>query len=1098
MTNNKDLIKDWSMQNIDPMVDEFYEKLYKDSTLNVMSRGSKTTYRLNPCPICGHNDCATVYTGEGSGVFCFSNLDGEKCTFVGNHVSAYLSYCKAKDISFSKGYRHIHEIVGERVPTEREYAAQYSLDDRVEKIRRLALTMFKEELESNEIKYLSIKDNEKYTPMEYLTEYRKVGKAIIDEYNLGFTGNLNKEKFKKKCSELGYTELEVEESRITHLHKNLFVFFFTDPKGKITRYATKNPFGTTRFEKGDDGKWKKTDRLVEGLTTSPKTFFYSHGFTVKKPVVVVEGEHDLLSVIEYGGYDNVLALGGNFKDEMMLGVLKEMKAPIYTCFDNDSAGEAYTNRILKLVPHKDVKKIIFDQSTKDIDEYYKDATITREPIKNLMSKALELPSEEIYIECTDIEKGRDWLAATREKSLKFHIVSKGKDGYVGSIDYFTSGSDEPNDRKLNVPILSALKIYKPLAIKLSDHISRFFNDNIAARSFESLCQIYPLFEDKMEIKKRFAEIIYETRKQKDDDLESEYISRIATIDPNLKDEVGNLMNEISSEELTSGDALDVTKIKISQHFDVQANRAYMYYIRTRKEGDTFKKVPYLISNRRENTRLDILKKADPQSMLLFDGKYELPREIPVAEGELQNISLQEYWANEYAKGRISKKTDLSPRKLMEQIEGYLKKFWYHPDKSVYKVLALYIYATYFYTLFTAFPYLLITGPAGSGKTSLDMVLKTFVFCPTYSINLSTAALFRQISTLGGTLVLDEMEYLKNKKALSQQQDLGSILKGGYRSPSPVLRFNPDLKTNETFDSYGPKIISNIDGIEQVIMERCIKITSHQMKLTNKTRIPDPSDYFRQYQTEVKEVSSKCCLSALEYFEEVYEISQEQILESSISARLSQIIHPLYAMSRLVTRLDIRENGMTGTEAEEYMSDYELGLLDYYNTTISKDKMEEAGLSEMGIIKSAIKGIANELLQNVAKPDYEYLNYDQHQFTGEIKHDPLNNTFSVSYVHFRMYLEERSSDLEDVSPKHIKKLIKDIYGRTEVPIKRQIVRLNDNPDLLKKYGEVKTSKREWFTFSLDEFRPIDTAKPDFADFNNINEDEFAVDKPEELF
>lgn len=1095
MTNNKDLIKDWSMQNIDPIINDFYESLYKETTLNIMSSGSKTTYRLNPCPICGHNNCATVYTGEGSGVFCFSNADNGKCTFAGNHVSAYLSYCKAKNIPFSEGYRHIYEIVGERVPTEKEYAAQYSLDDRVEKIRRIALEMFKEDLESNQNRYISVKDGKKYTPMEYLTNYRKVGKKIINEYNIGFTSVLDKEQFKKKCSDLGYTELEIEESRITHLHKNLFVFFYTDPRGKITRYATKNPFGETRFEKGEDGKWIKTDRLIEGLTTSPKTFFYSKGFNKDKPAVLVEGEHDFLSVIEHGSYDNVIAIGGNFKDEAMLAVLKELKGPIYTCFDNDGPGDAYAARVLKLVPHKDIRKIIFNHGTKDIDEYYKESTITREPIKSLMASAQELPSEEIYIECTDLETGRDWLAANRERSIKFHIVSKSKEGYVGSIDYFSGGSDTPNDRKLNATILSAIRIYKPLAIKLSDSINKFFNDNIAARSFESLCQIYPLFDDKIVIKKRFAEIIYETRKQKDDDSESEYISRIALIDPNLKDEVGNIMNELSSAELTSGDTLDITKIKISQHFDVQTNRAYMYYIRTRKEGDTIKKVPYLISNRKENTRLDILKKADPQSMLLFDGKYELPREVPVAEGELQNISLHEYWANEYANGRISKKVHLSPRKLLEQIEGYLKKFWYHPDESVYKVLALYIYATYYYTLFTAFPYLLITGPAGSGKTSLDMVFKAFVFCPTYSINLSTAALFRQISTLGGTLVLDEMEYLKNKKALSQQQDLGSILKGGYRSPSPVLRFNPDLKTNETFDSYGPKIISNIDGIEQVIMERCIKITAHQMKVTNKTKIPDPSDYFRMYQPEIKEVSSKCCLSALEYFNEVYEIAQEQILETGISARLSQIIHPLYALSRLVTRLDKEDRGMTGEEAKTYVSDYEYSLLDYYTTTISKDKMEEAGLSEMGIIKSAIRGIANELLQNVAKPDYEYLNYDQHQFTGEIKHDPINNTFSVSYVHFRMYLEEKSGDSDDLSPRYIKKLIKDIYGKTEIPIKRQIVKLNDNAELLKKYGEVTSSKREWFTFSLDEFNPVDTAKPDFADFDK---EDLASESPEELF
>lgn len=1082
----EDPIREWSTEKIDPIVETFYEKLYPDSRLHVASAGRKNTYRLNPCPICGHNDCATVYAGEGSGTFCFSNTDGDKCKFSGSHVGAYLSYCKSKGIAFRNGYNSIAEVVGERVPSDGFGPSEYSMTERIEKIRRIALDQFKEELRTNDQVFLASKDGKQYTPMDYLMHYRKVSRRVIEEYDLGFTGSFDKNSFKKKCADLKFTEEEIEESKILNLYRNVFVFFYKDTHGKITRYSIKNAFGVKRVKKNEFGQWITTEKEVDNITTTPKKFFFSVRFDEKKPLILVEGEHDLLAIVDHGDYENVVATGGNFKDEDMLAFLKNIQAPIFACFDNDAAGEIYVERIVKLLPHKDIRHIVFDRSVKDIDDYYKNTDIIREPMPELMEKADKVFSDEIYIECLNPETGRDWLAASREKSLRFSITNKGKEGYIGGIDYFVSGSEAPNDRKLNTGILSATKPYKSLAIKLSDAISAFFNSNLTGRSFESLCQIYALSDDKVSIKRRFAEIIYELRKQKDDDSESEYISKLALIDPNLKDEVGNIMNEISSAELTSGQALDVSRIKLSQHFDVPAKKAYMYYIRTRKEGETIKKVPYLISNKKENTRLDILKKADPQSMLLFDGKYELPREVPVAEGELQNISLHEYWANEYASGRLGKRTHLHPKKLLESIEGYLRKFWYHPDESVFRVLALYIYSTFYYTLFTAFPYLLITGPAGSGKTNLDMVFRTFVFCPTYSINLSTAALFRQISTLGGTLVLDEMEYLKNKKALATQQDLASILKGGYRSPSPVLRFNPDLKTNETFDSYGPKIISNIEGIEPVIMERCIKIRAYTMKVTNETKIPDPSDYFRNYQAEVKEVSSKCCLSALEYFEELYEMSKDEILETGFSARLSQIIHPLYTIARLITKLDVEEQGLTGEAAKNHRSDYEKGLLDYYNTTISKDKMEEAGLTDAGIIKAAIKGIADELLQNVPKSNFEYLNYSEHQFSGEIKHDEATNTFSISYVHFRMYLEERSPEHpEDVSPRMIRKIVKDIYGKKEIPVRRQVVKLNDNPELLKKYGNVQTSKREWYVFSLDEFTPTDTSKPDFASFSETD-------------
>ena len=1093
----KDPIKEWAREHIDPIVDTFYEQLYPESELKIASSGTKNTYRLNPCPICGHKDCATVYTGDGSGTFCFSNSGVDKCQFNGNHVGAYLSYCKINNIPLRKGFEKIEEIVGEKVPSMNDAPTEYSLSSRVEKIRRMMLEKFKAELEKNKNQYIAVKNGKSYTPMEYLTSFRDLSRRTIDEYDIGFTGDFNKTEFKKKCEDLKYSQDEIEESKILNLPRNVFVYFYKDTKGKITRYSIKNAFGTKRKEKREDGSWVETDNNVDNITTSPKTFFFSKNFDWNKPVVIVEGEHDFLSIIDHGSYNNVVATGGNFKDSDMLEFLKLVKSTIYTCFDNDKAGDIYTERLIRMAPHKDIRKISFDRSVKDIDDYYRNREITREPMQELMDKAVRLFSDETYIECTNKETGREWLAATKDRSITFAITSKGKEGYIGAIDYFVSGSDSPNDRKLNAGILSASKLYKPLAIKLSDSIDAFFNSNLTGRSFDSLCQIYMLSDDKATIKRMFAERIYELRKQKDDESESEYISKIALIDPNLKDEVGNIMNEISSSELTSGESLDVTKIKISQHFDVPAKKAYMYYIKTRREGETIKKVPYLISNKKENTRLDILKKTDPQSMLLFDGKYELPREVPVAEGELQNISLHEYWASEYSNGKIGKSTDLHPRKLLETIESYIRKFWYHPDEAVFKVLALYIYSTYFYTLFTAFPYLLVTGPAGSGKTNLDMVFRTFVFCPTYSINLSTAALFRQISTLGGTLVLDEMEYLKNKKALAAQQDLASILKGGYRSPSPVLRFNPDLKTNETFDSYGPKIISNIEGIEPVIMERCIKIRAYTMKVTNETKIPDPSDYFRQFQAEVKEVSSKCCLSALEYFEELYDMSKDEILETGFSARLSQIIHPLYTVARLITNLDIKNKGLEGREAEIYKSDYERGLLDYYNSTISKDKMEEAGFTDTGIIKSAIRGIADELLQKVPKSEYEYLNYDEHQFTGHIKHEEGSNTFCVSYVHFRMYLEERSPEPpEDISPRYVKKLIKDIYGKKEIPIRRLLVKLNDNPELLKKYGNVESSKREWYTFSLDEFVPMNTSEPDFA---SINENDGTKDEDtEELF
>ena len=78
------------------------------------------------------------------------------------------------------------------------------------------------------------------------------------------------------------------------------------------------------------------------------------------------------------------------------------------------------------------------------------------------------------------------------------------------------------------------------------------------------------------------------------------------------------------------------------------NDGYFFYPCIVKDGDSIRKIPFLLSNAGQRLRLDLFKRKDQQSLLLLDGKYEIPNEVPSVIREPEDASLNQKWADKFA------------------------------------------------------------------------------------------------------------------------------------------------------------------------------------------------------------------------------------------------------------------------------------------------------------------------------------------------------------------------------------------------------------------------------------------------------------------
>jgi hypothetical protein len=234
-----------------------------------------------------------------------------------------------------------------------------------------------------------------------------------------------------------------------------------------------------------------------------------------------------------------------------------------------------------------------------------------------------------------------------------------------------------------------------------------------------------------------------------------------------------------------------------------------------------------------------------------------------------------------------------PDVIFMRILTKLNDLFEFPDSTTGTFVALWIMGTYFFPLFQAYPYFYIGGTKRVGKTKMLMFISKTALNAIPSLNLTAAAIFRLVDEMKATLLLDETEDLNDP---SRRQDVRSILLGGYKSGERVYRVEGEhKKTVREFDVYAPKAIANINGVEDVLIDRAITVFMLR-SLDKKVLEAEVSDD----DPEWAEIRDQLYLLMLGRWLELYKINKEfKNPSTTITAREFELWKPIFALAQWV-------------------------------------------------------------------------------------------------------------------------------------------------------------------------------------------------------
>lgn len=271
--------------------------------------------------------------------------------------------------------------------------------------------------------------------------------------------------------------------------------------------------------------------------------------------------------------------------------------------------------------------------------------------------------------------------------------------------------------------------------------------------------------------------------------------------------------------------------------------------------------------------------------------------------------------------------------MLAQLEAYLTRWASFPTADYPFVLSLWTVATYLWSRFSAFPYLVITSATKrSGKT---LVSELAGFAASRARNITGAtppSVFRMIRDEQATLIMDEAERMSSENASLMRE----LLNSGYRRGQTIPRVGKGGE-NEYWPSYCPKVFVLIGDVSDTLRDRSVII------IMRRSEAPQRYQYDKA-QAEGESLREKLGLLVKDIEQLVTETYATHAGLAFLPPRDEEIWLPLFAVCAVLAPERVEELQRIAVD----MATEKTSAPMRYTAQAQKDAEESATASEYGV------------------------------------------------------------------------------------------------------------------------------------------------------
>ena len=311
---------------------------------DVKSCGSNTfALSDNTCPFCGHKDCFKIKQDDDvpleSIYKCFS------CDKSGDVVSFIEQTHK---ITLVEAAYYLAEKYGIKLP---------SGHSPIQEIFTAAAKYYSGVFKATEAPFPELGG---LSPLDYQMGRRDHSAVMLDQINIGWSdGGLVKHLLAAGFNQELILESGLESKRRGKDFLPPKVFIYPHyVRDRVSHFTFKDPLKKVEYQ------------LPNKAKLNGHTFYNSDSITKEGPVIVVEGENDLISVLESGWQSGVIASIGCLSNSQIEWIVVNCaNRDMITMFDSDPAGDGYREKVGKVVSKFSSLKQVKVSGVKDIDEF---------------------------------------------------------------------------------------------------------------------------------------------------------------------------------------------------------------------------------------------------------------------------------------------------------------------------------------------------------------------------------------------------------------------------------------------------------------------------------------------------------------------------------------------------------------------------------------------------------------------------------------------------------------------------------------------------------------------------------------------------------